>query len=120
MPQPGLRVGDVSIHAPRVEGGPYRGAIIEIVGRVSIHAPRVEGGSSALSPMVLPMMFQSTPPVWRAARKCPLTNSPNVRFQSTPPVWRAAWSTNASYSTKGVSIHAPRVEGGGKCQCSGQ
>ncbi len=56
---------------------------------VSIHAPRVEGGLKAEA-RAARAVFQSTPPVWRAAGSEISAGGRRQAFQSTPPVWRAA------------------------------
>ena len=49
MPQPGVVVEEISIHAPR-EGGDEFGPSVALIRLISIHAPR-EGGDVRLVPI---------------------------------------------------------------------
>ncbi len=122
----------ISIHSLRVEGD--QDVVDAIVASViSIHSLRVEGDVFCPPIIVLIVLFQSTPSVWRETRAS-LTVSLNWRyfnplppcggrhlrsiaqmsasqFQSTPSVWRETGGVPEGLSAVEISIHSLRVEG---------
>ncbi len=56
---------DISIHAPRV-GRDNVPVVIRHILRISIHAPRVGRDNNGRTAVYMPMIFQSTRPVWGA------------------------------------------------------
>ena len=119
---------DVSIHAPRMEGDPVTDGIYQLADGVSILAPRMEGDLASFRATMIRVMFQSTPPGWRATAEWialvtsvwvsihaprmegdidqPSAHHPKL-FQSTPPGWRATDVSAACHMCNGFQSTPP-------------
>ena len=84
--------------------------VVFFVGRlISIHVPRVEDDLEMIREYGIPRNFNPRPPCGGRHGVC-VFNDWAESFQSTSPVWRTTRSCPLPHPCRRISIHVPRVE----------
>ena len=83
---------------------------IEDSPEISIHSPRAGGDHHPDQDDVVPVRFQSTPPM-RGETTLPIKYHFFAKFQSTPPVQGETCSDANASPWSLISIHSPRAGG---------
>ena len=88
----------------------FEALVFDHIGEISIHAPRVESDMDMDGAYLARRLFQSTLPVWRATSGFLLCGGVFVISIHAPRV-ESDKAVNARWNKeKAISIHAPRVE----------